>query len=538
MDIGDIDPKEWAAAQRRAATLSKLPERPSGEQIRDAMTALGVGRTTLFRWLKRFRESARTSVLTPRRRGPHSGMRPLAPDVLAIVEKHFREFYATRRRPTLTRFWAEVAADCRREDLPVPSIRRLRRWLDRQDEAELLRRREGKGKSELVYLATPGSLEATAPLAIVQMDHTKVDVTVVDPVTRLPIGRPTLTLAIDVATRMAMGFHLSLDPPSLTAVALCLTHAVMDKTSWLAARGIEAEWPARGIPRVIHVDNGAEFHALAFERACAEHGVDLVYRPPGTPRFGGHIERLIGTMMGAVHLIPGSHFSNIRERGDLDPEREAVMTLRELETYFALEIVGAYQGRIHKALGAPPVTVWRARIGDVAVRMPCDARRFLIDFLPAEQRVLQRDGLHLHHIRYWSDELRWHMGRGAEKFTVKYDPRDLSVVFVRVAEGYLEARPADRTRPSIALWEQRAALRALRAAGRRAVDEEQIFSTILAQRALVDEAVRTTKAMRRDAARRPRSSLPKTIGAPQTAEPRAADPPLVLPYFEVEEWDD
>ncbi len=75
-------------------------------------------------------------------------------------------------------------------------------------------------------------------------------------------------------------------------------------------------------------------------------------------------------------------------------------------------------------------------------------------------------------------------------------------------------------------------------AGRRAVDEELIFSTILAQRALVDEAVRTTKAMRRDAARRPRSSLPKTMEVPQAAEPRAADPPLVLPYFEVEEWDD
>ncbi|MGJ0503337.1 MAG: Mu transposase C-terminal domain-containing protein [Methylocystis sp.] len=538
MDIGDIDPQEWAAARRRAEILSKLPERPSGEQIHDAMTALGVGRTTLFRWLKRFRESARTSALAPRRRGPHSGMRPLAAEVLAIVEKHFREFYATRRRPTLTRFWAEVAADCRRQGFPVPSIRRLRRWLDRQDEAELLRRREGKGKSEPVFLATPGTLEAPAPLAIVQMDHTKVDVTVVDPVTRLPIGRPTLTLAIDVATRMAMGFHLSLDPPSLTAVALCLTHAVMDKTRWLAARGIAAEWPARGIPRVIHVDNGAEFHALAFERACAEHGVELAYRPPGTPRFGGHIERLIGTMMGAVHLIPGSHFSNIRERGDLDPERQAVMTLRELETYFALEIVGAYQGRIHKALGAPPAAVWRARIDEVAVRMPNDVRRFLIDFLPAERRVLQRDGLHLHHIRYWSDELRWHMGRGPEKFTVKYDPRDLSVVFVRVGDGYLEARPADRSRPSIALWEQRAALRALRAAGRRAVDEELIFSTILAQRALVDEAVRATKAMRRDAARRPRSSLPKTIEVPQAAEPRAADPPLVLPYFEVEEWDD
>ena len=248
MDFDRIDPGEWATAQRRAEILSALPERPSGDQIRDAMVALGVGRTTLFRCLKQFREGARTSALLPRRRGPNSGMRPLAPDVLAIVERHFRDFYATRRRPTVTRFWAEIAADCRREGLAVPSIRRLNRWLARHDEAELLLRREGKGKSEPVFLATPGKLEAVAPLAIVQMDHTKVDVTVVDPATRLPIGRPTLTLAIDVASRMAMGFHLSLEAPSLTAVALCLTHAVMDKTAWLAARGIEAEWPARGIP--------------------------------------------------------------------------------------------------------------------------------------------------------------------------------------------------------------------------------------------------------------------------------------------------
>ena len=50
------------------------------------------------------------------------------------------------------------------------------------------------------------------------------------------------------------------------------------------------------------------------------------------------------------------------------------------------------------------------------------------------------------------------MGQRPEKVTIKYDPRDLSRVFVRVDDGYVEARPADRTRPAIALWEQRAAL--------------------------------------------------------------------------------
>lgn len=364
------------------------------------------------------------------------------------------------------------------------------------------------------------------------------DVTVVDPVTRLPIGRPTLTLAIDVNTRLALGFYLSLEAPSLTAVALCLTHAVIDKTAWLASRGIAADWPAHGIPKTIHVDSGAEFHARAFERACAEHRIDLSYRPPGTPRFGGHIERLIGTMLGAVHLIPGSHFSNIRERGDLDPEAEAVMTLRELETYLALEIVGAYHARIHKALDMPPAAAWNSRIGGITVRKPTDPRQFLIDFLPCEDRILQRDGLHLFHIRYWSDELRWLMGNDRRRLTVKYDPRDLSCVFVATGQGYLEARPADRTRPAIALWEQRAARRALRAEGRRAVDEGLIFSTILAQRALVDEATRHTKAMRRDLARREHLTAAQMIDVTPQSQLVGDDKPLQLPYFTVEEWDD
>ena len=166
--------------------------------------------------------------------------------------------------------------------------------------------REGKDKAERHHLATPGTLTADHPLDIVQIDHTKADVTVVDSVTRRALGRPTLTVAIDVNSRMVLGFHLSLEPPSLLAVALCLTHAVMDKSHWLAARGIGTEWPAWGIPKMIHVDNGAEFHARAFKMACSEYQIDLQHRPPVTPRYGGHIERLIGPMMGGVHLLPPS----------------------------------------------------------------------------------------------------------------------------------------------------------------------------------------------------------------------------------------
>ena len=178
--------------------------------------------------------------------------------------------------------------------------------------------------------------------------------------------------------------------------------------------------------------------------------------------------------------------------------------------------------------------------------MPADLRQFLVDFLPSEQRVLQRDGFHLFHIRYWSDELRWLMGRESRKYTLKYDPRDLSRIFVVTDEGIIEARPADLTRPAITLWEHRAARRALREAGRRSVDEELIFRTIQAQRDLVDSAERQTKALRRHKARRahleprpmidvtPEAETPGALPAPETGGNALKD----HPGFYVEEWYD
>lgn len=538
--------KEWEEAERRAVVLAKLPDQLTQDDVNSATRELDVSRATLFRLVKRFRKDRRTSALLRGVRGPKPGMQPLDAAVEAIVSRLFREFYATRRKPTRTRFWREVAADCRAQGLAPPSIRRLGRWLEQKDQAKLMARREGQDKAERRHLATPGALPADHPLDIVQIDHTKVDVTVVDPVSRRPLGRPTLTIAIDVNTRMVLGFHLSLEPPSLLSVALCLTHAVMDKSHWLTARGIGMDWPAQGIPKAIYVDNGAEFHAKAFERACSEYQIDLQHRPPGTPRYGGHIERLIGTMMGAVHLLPGSHFSNIFERGDLDAEAEAVMTLRELETWLALEITGSYHPRIHSALDTSPCGAWAARPDEATLRMPADLRQFLVDFLPSEQRVLQRNGLHLFHIRYWSDELRWLMGQQSRKFILKYDPRDLSRIFVLAENGIIEARPADLTRPAITLWEHRAARRALREAGRQSVDEDLIFATIQAQRDLVDNAERQTKAMRRHKARR--SHLAPRLMIDVTPEPEVSDALPAPegegnalqnhPGFEVEEWYD
>ncbi len=524
--------EEWQEVLRHADVLRRLPQRPTSGDVADAMAELSVSRATLFRWLKRYRAEDRAAALINRKPGRQSGIDAFDPALKTIVDRNIMTFYAIPERPPLSRLRKRIVADCRAEHLPPPSIRRLKGYLATLDVEAIARRRAGNSRADAQFLPLPGAFSVERALQVVQIDHTKVDVTVVDPIERQPIGRPILTIAIDVYTRSVLGFYLSLEAPSVTSVALCLTHAIIDKTRWLEERGIALAWPACGLPECIHVDNGAEFHARAFKRGCDDHNITVSYRPPGTPRFGGHVERLIGTMMGAVHLLPGTHFSNILERGDYDSEGRAVITMRELETWLALEII-AYHSDLHRGIGRSPVAAWNEAISACPARQVHDPLAFLIDFLPFEARVLRRTGIHINNICYWSDGLAPWIGRCADKVLVKYDPRNLQQVFVRLGGNYLIAPTRNPGRPAITLWEQKAAMRVQRDRGRREIDEETIFQTIAAQRAIVDQATRETAQARRSRARRahlqPKQAMQERLPTDE--------PAITLPHFPVEVWE-
>src|SRR3546814_10531919 len=80
-----------------------------------------------------------------------------------------------------------------------------------------------------------------------------------------------------------------LDSPSAVSVGLCLGRVCSDKSVWIDALGLGADvrWPMAGKPRALYVDNAAEFKSEALRRGCEQHGIDLGYRPPGRPHYGG-----------------------------------------------------------------------------------------------------------------------------------------------------------------------------------------------------------------------------------------------------------
>ncbi len=548
-DLALVRAPEWDQARRCLPVIRRLAENPIRKRadVVAAAEELGCGPTHAYALLRRYLDDPRLTSLLPRARGPQKGFSKLDREVEGLVNEVIESFYLTRQRVRIVDLVAEVRRRCALAGLDAPKRKAITSRLRARPAREIVASREGRKAARDRYLPAVGSLEARWPLSLIQIDHTLVDVIVVDSETRTPIQRPWLTVAIDVCTRCVAGFHLSLEPPSATSVALCISHAALPKESWLAERGVEAEWPVRGIPERLHLDNAKEFRSEALRRGCEQYGVAIDHRPVRTPHYGGHIERLIGTMMGKVHLLPGTTFSNVQAKGDLDPDKTAAMTLDEVERWLGHAVAGVYHRELHRGLGVTPLEAWRRGVvGDDKVlgrgepTAVTDPRRFLIDFLPMERRLVRRDGVALNSIRYWSDVLTTWIGH-PEPMIVRYDPRDLSRIYLLGPDGtYYDLSYRDLGRPPISLWEHRLALKRLREEGRALVDEAAIFRAIETMRSIADEAVLASKTARRQRERRLRlvsgGVEPDPSEALSPVDHVDADLPLQDRIFPFEEW--
>ena len=558
-DLGIIrlPDERWKEGERRAAVIRPLALK--GEvALADADAAarqLGVSRRTVYTLIRRCRASGGllTALLgTNSSGGRGKGRLPAA--VEQILAATIREEYLSRQKPRAEQIVEEVRRRCKLADLTPPGSNTVRRRLRALPPLETTRRREG-AQAAHKHKAAGGSFpEAAAPLDVVLMDHTPVDLIVVDEVHRRPIGRPALTVGIDVFSRCVTGFCLTLEAPSAVSVGLCLAHSVLDKDAYLTRLDVAGEWPIWGTPRRISVDNGPEFHSEALSRGCAQHSINIEYRPQGQPHYGGIIERLIGTLMQKVHGLPGTTFSHVAERGTYDAGGMAVLTLAELERWLTLVIVGQYHLMVHDTLKEPPIARFKAGLlgmashpGPGPKQLVQNKKAFLVDFLPIERRTIQRTGFVLDHISYYSNALQpWIAERAkGQRFIIRRDPRDISRVFVKHPDhdAYLEVPYRTLNRPAVTLWEQRESVRQLRAAGRQLVDEAAIFRTIAAIRALTAEAAAQSRSARRRQTRHQYALQSVAREAP--AAPRITDEmpsreqeprPPARPFADIEEW--
>jgi putative transposase len=501
----------WAEARRRASVIAPLAARDgvSAPTARAAGRALGLSERTIYALLRRWRRSGGlVASLAPR---PSPGGRDkgrLSAVAERVVTEAIRDEYLSRQKKRAEAVVRAVRERCRLAGITPPAANTVRARVRRVRADLAARAREGAGSAAARRLmpAAGQTPPAARPMAVLQIDHTLVDLILVDETWRKPVGRPWLTVAIDAYSRCVAGLHLSYEAPSATVAGLCLAHAALDKAAYLRGLGIEADWPCQGRPGGVFVDNGPEFHSAAFERGCEQHGIALRHRPKGAPHWGGIVERLIGTAMAMVHELPGTTFSNPGGRGEYDSGAASCLTLAELERWLVLAVTGPYHNSVHGGVGEPPLARWRrgvAEHGEPAA--VADGQAFVVDFLPVLRRRVTREGIAADHIAYYADSLR-PLVAGRDRLgpvLVRRDPRDLSRVWVLDPEGgaYVEVPCSRQGRPAISLHEHRLAVAHLRAQGRAQVDEDAIFRAVVRQREIVHEAAQRTRSARKQLAR-------------------------------------
>jgi putative transposase len=394
------------------------------------------------------------------------------------------------------------------------------------------------------YRTKVGSLPCMDyPLSTVQVDHSPVQLCLVDSEERLPIGDAWLTLVVDCFSRMILGFFISLNAPSTLNYGLALAHAFLPKDKYLQKMNVKGRWPCWGIPDVILVDNAAELNGHMIQRARRRHKFKIRRRPVGQPQFGGHVESVFSTFMDWIKTVNGTKFSNPRERAEYDSEGRAILTINEFEKLFTDFIVNEYHLREHSGEGMNrrcPLQRWDAGIHDGDVmparglpEVPSDPEELRISLMPVlEQRVVKQGFMcafsqkfFSHELASLSDKLDARSTAAGRKFDLRYDPRDaLSKVWLDQGpdRSFMTLPNADRTQPPRSLWEHKAQRKRL---GRPAAiyDDQRSQRAQRAEEQMTSAAEKTKRArhLRKEKEKRARGEMHRAGPAPKPpASPR------------------
>jgi putative transposase len=518
-DLEAIDDNAWNKARLRFEAISPLlNSKHNRTDVQARAKELNIGTSTLYKWLKQYKDSELLTSLASQRRSDNGKSR-LTPEIDKLIQDAINNVYLTTQRKSVQKVHMAVQHACFEQNLQPPHINTLRNRIDKLCHQHKVTKRHGRKVAGEQFSPLKGSFpDADFPLSVVQIDHTKLDIILVDDHYRRPIGRPWITLAIDVFSRMVAGFYISFDPPGAMSTGLCLAHSILAKDQWLSKHETQNKWSLWGIPRRLHLDNAKEFRGRVLERACQQYNIGIEWRPVARPNFGAHIERLLGTFLREIHSLPGATGSNIIQRKGFDPENRAIFTLSDFETWLTTFIVDVYHQRRHSAINMSPVERFQQGVlgngeqpGTGLPAKITDENRLRTDFLPFEERSVQPYGVVIDEIYYWHDVLRNWIGAPdpnnkamKRKFIFRRDPRDLSQLWFYdpELEDYYAIPYRNSSHPVLSIWELREAKAHLKNTDVHDYDERALFAAYDRMLNIEAEAQGKTVAARRAQQRR------------------------------------
>jgi putative transposase len=334
----------------------------------------------------------------------------------------------------------------------------FRRRLKSLNLKEVMKKRIGERNTDKLFELSESQFpHGDYALQSVQIDHTPIDVLVVDEEYRLVTEKPYLTVAFDSHTRCVLGYYVTYDSPSRLSIAMTLINCISGKADSLKKvkevfpdldqkklKILESsEWAdVYGLPYTLHMDNGSDFTSDDIKLFGFAYQIHLHYRAVGKAQHGAYVERYLGTLNNRLHSIAGTTYSNVQERRNYPSEKRATYTIDELEARIISEIV-LYHEEFHSEIKTTPLAKWKEsfsiqnsersinrNLGNV------DKKRFKFDILPSETRTVQKGGVQIFGLKYSNRKIEKWVGvkdpndaRKSRRFRIRYDPRDIRTIF-------------------------------------------------------------------------------------------------------------
>lgn len=293
------------------------------------------------------------------------------------------------------------------------------------------------------------SLVADFAMHMVIVDHTPIDVFVVDDQFEMVLGRAWLTLAVCVSTRAIVAHLLSFNDPSVWTVGEILRRMALPKrVPPIFADRYPILRDLRGKPTELIVDNAPEFRSHTMEAAARSAGFNVRFCPIKRPRYRAIGERTIGTIVRMIcEVLPGRTLpiAEARRLGH-DAQDEACVLMRELEA-ITVHCIAEYNIAPHSELGErQPALLFEKDAKRFGINAFADLEAFRIDTMAIHvgaqltpSGIKTFGGLRHHDIaavRGLLDDLVPLEGRRRRRddatatVDYRYDPQDINHIYV------------------------------------------------------------------------------------------------------------
>ncbi|MGJ9381850.1 Mu transposase C-terminal domain-containing protein [Salipaludibacillus sp. CF4.18] len=394
-------------------------------------------------------------------------------DILEIIRKSVAKCYATTQKTTLRETYQYMLRNyfsvgekmidgVRTPQIDpkgrFPTLEAFKYHLYKdQDLRQTIIKRKGEKRFNLESRTVLKSSlnDQMGPGSVFQIDAAVSNVYIVNRYDRERLlKKPTIYIVQDVMSRVIVGVHVGINPPSWQGTQLALFDAFTNSKLYSVLEGFEEGADTCLTPKILVADNGSEFISITSD-ALSGSSLDIIHRnaPPYRADLKGIVESTIGLVKHAIRNLPGGVKKGYKERGEVDHRQSALLDIDEFRVILNSVIkqhnfdkrMDEYQlaeDMTKDGVKRNPMELWKWGIqnrgGDLK---EISKRNAMINLLPRGEAQVKKSGIDFKDMSYSCDvvdEEQWYEKARANnswKVPIAYDPRNASQIYIILENG-------------------------------------------------------------------------------------------------------